>query len=103
MNDHLVSRSLAQLPWGAVHGAGVGRARGAVALRASVEPKLVTWDPSAGRMPWWQPYDRSLVGAWRALARMRSVRDADREAGWRKGALPLARVAVRTLRAVRRR
>ncbi|MGH2920074.1 MAG: hypothetical protein ACRDLS_15950, partial [Solirubrobacteraceae bacterium] len=73
------------------------------ALRASVEPKLVTWDPPAGRMPWWQPYDRSLVGAWRALARMRSVRDSDREAGWRKGALPLARVAVRTLRAARRR
>ncbi|MDX6689940.1 MAG: hypothetical protein QOG15_1397 [Solirubrobacteraceae bacterium] len=103
INDHLATRSVAQLPWGAVHGAGVGRARGAVALRASVEPKLVTWDPPAGRMPWWQPYDASLVAAWRSLARMRSVRDADREAAWRKGAVPLARVAARTLRAVRRR
>jgi acyl-CoA reductase-like NAD-dependent aldehyde dehydrogenase len=103
MNDHLVSRAEPQLPWGAVHGAGIGRARGAVALRASVEPKLLSWDPPAGRMPWWQPYDPSLVAAWRALARLRSVRDADRERGWRHGALPLARVARRSVRAVRRR
>jgi hypothetical protein len=43
------------------------------------------------------------VAAWRALARMRSARDADRERGWRSGALPLARVALRMLRATRRR
>ena len=103
MNDHVVSRAEPQLPWGAVHGSGIGRARGAVALRASVEPKLVTWDPPAGRMAWWQPYDASLVSAWRALARLRSVRDADRERGWRSGARPLARVALRSLRAARRR
>jgi succinate-semialdehyde dehydrogenase/glutarate-semialdehyde dehydrogenase len=103
MNDHVVSRTEPQLPWGAVHGSGIGRARGVVALRAMVEPKLVTWDPPAGRMPWWQPYDSSLVAAWRALARLRSARDIDRERGWRNGALPLARVACRSLRAFRRR
>jgi acyl-CoA reductase-like NAD-dependent aldehyde dehydrogenase len=103
MNDHVVSRAEPQLPWGAVHGAGIGRARGAAALRAMVEPKLVTWDPPAGRMAWWQPYDGSLVAGWRALARLRSARDADRERGWRSGTLPLARVAARTLRATRRR
>ena len=103
MNDHVVGRSEPQLPWGAVHGAGVGRARGVVALRAMVEPKLVTWDPPAGRMPWWQPYDASLVAAWRALARLRSGRDTDRERGWRHGTLPLARIAGRSLRAVRLR
>jgi succinate-semialdehyde dehydrogenase/glutarate-semialdehyde dehydrogenase len=103
MNDHVVARTEPQLPWGAVHGSGVGRARGVVALRAMVEPKLVTWDPPAGRMPWWQPYDGSLVAAWRALARLRSARDTDRERGWRSGALPLARVAGRSLRAARRR
>ena len=103
MNDHVVTRTEPQLPWGAVHGSGIGRARGVVALRAMVEPKLVTWDPAAGRMPWWQPYDSSLVTAWRALARLRSARDADRERGWREGAAPLARVAGRSLRAVRRR
>ncbi len=103
MNDHVVARTEPPLPWGAVHGAGIGRARGAVALRAMVEPKLVTWDPPAGRLPWWQPYDASLVAAWRALARLRSARDVDRERGWRNGALPIARVACRSLRAVRRR
>lgn len=103
MNDHVVARTEPQLPWGAVHGAGIGRARGVVALRAMVEPKLVTWDPPAGRMAWWQPYDGSLVAAWRALARLRSARDADRERGWRNGAGPLARVAIRTMRAGRRR
>ena len=102
MNDHLVSRAEPQLPWGAVHGSGIGRARGAVALRASVEPKLVTADPATGRMAWWHPYDESLVDAWRALGRLRSVRDADRERGWRDGARPLARVAARTVKAVRR-
>jgi len=102
-NDHLVTRSLPQLPWGAVHGAGVGRARGAVALRASVEPKLVTWDPPAGRMPWWHPYDAEVVVAWRSLARMRSLRDSDRGRGWRQGARPLGRVVGRTLKALRRR
>jgi len=103
MNDHVVSRTEPQLPWGAVHGAGIGRARGDGALRAMVEPKLVTWDPPGGRIPWWQPYDRSLLDAWRALARLRSARDSDRERGWREGGLPLARVAGRTLRTVRRR
>ena len=103
MNDHVVSRTEPQLPWGAVHGAGIGRARGDGALRAMVEPKLVTWDPPGGRIPWWQPYDGSLVDAWRALARLRSARDSDRERGWRHGTLPLARVAGRTLRAGRRR
>ncbi len=103
MNDHVVSRTEPQLPWGGVHGAGIGRARGVVALRAMVEPKLVTWDPPAGRMPWWQPYDVTLVEAWRALARLRSGRDADRERGWRQGARPLARLARRSLRARRQR
>lgn len=103
MNDHVVSRAEPQLPWGAVHGSGIGRARGAVALRASVEPKLVTSDPPGGRMAWWHPYDASLVDAWRALGRMRSGRDPDRERGWREGAVPLARVAARTIRAARRR
>jgi acyl-CoA reductase-like NAD-dependent aldehyde dehydrogenase len=103
MNDHLVSRAVPQLPWGAVHGSGIGRARGAAALRASVEPKLVTWDPPGGRVPWWPPYDRTLVAAWRALGRLRSARDSDRERGWRTGSVPLARVAVRTIDAARRR
>ncbi|MCP9490395.1 MAG: aldehyde dehydrogenase family protein [Solirubrobacteraceae bacterium MAG38_C4-C5] len=103
LNDHLPSRTAPSLPWGGVGASGVGRARGAQALHAAVEPKLVTWDPTGARPVRWHPYDQALVEAGRAMARLRSARDRDRERGLRSGAAPLARVAVRTLRAARRR
>lgn len=101
-NDHQVTRAAPQLPWGAVGGAGLGRARGADALRASAEPKLITWDPPGGRAAWWAPYDGTAVSAWHALAQLRSVRDRDRETALRSGVMPLARIAARTARAARR-
>jgi acyl-CoA reductase-like NAD-dependent aldehyde dehydrogenase len=98
VNDHLVTRAAPEVPWGGVRGAGIGRARGAIALRTCAEPKVVTWDPPVGRPWWWFPYDAGLVKAGRTVARMRSVRDADREAGLKEGALPTLRVAARALR-----
>ena len=103
MNDHLVSRSAPQLPWGGVGGSGFGRARGAIALRTAAEPKVITWDPPAGRPFWWFPYDATQVRAARAIGELRSARDADRERGLKAGGVPIARVAVRTLRTLRRR
>ncbi|HEY6760968.1 MAG TPA: aldehyde dehydrogenase family protein [Baekduia sp.] len=103
MNDHHVSRAAPQLPWGGVRGSGIGRARGAVALRTCAEPKVVTWEPPHGTAFWWFPYDRALAPAGRALARLRSTRDADRERGLREGARPALAVATRTLRSLRRR
>jgi acyl-CoA reductase-like NAD-dependent aldehyde dehydrogenase len=103
MNDHHVSRSAPQLPWGGVGDAGLGRARGAIALRTCAEPKVVTWDPARGDKPWWFPYDLKLVRTGRAIARIRSVRDADRERAWREGAVPALQVARRTLRTLRKR
>ncbi len=103
MNDHLVQRSAPQIPWGGVRGSGIGRARGAVALRTCAEPKAITWDPAAGRAIRWFPYDETLDRAGRALALLRSQRDADRETALRQGGLPLVRLARRTLRALRRR
>jgi acyl-CoA reductase-like NAD-dependent aldehyde dehydrogenase len=97
-NDHLVTRAAPEVPWGGVRGAGLGRARGAIALRTCAEPKVVTWDPPRGRPWWWFPYDAGLVKAGRTVARMRSARDSDREAGLREGALPSLRVAARALR-----
>jgi acyl-CoA reductase-like NAD-dependent aldehyde dehydrogenase len=98
VNDHLVTRAAPEVPWGGVRGAGLGRARGAIALRTCAEPKVVTWDPPPGRPWWWFPYDARLVKAGRTVARMRSARDADREAGLREGAVPTLRVAARALR-----
>jgi succinate-semialdehyde dehydrogenase/glutarate-semialdehyde dehydrogenase len=103
MNDHLVARSAPQVPWGGVGGAGIGRARGAIALRTCAEPKAVTWDPPIGRPAWWFPYDGSLARAARAVVGLRSARDADRERALREGALPIARVTGRWLRSFRRR
>ena len=102
MNDHIVTRSAPQLPWGGVRGSGLGRARGAIALRTCAEPKVVTWDPPRGRPFWWFPYDDALARSGRAVARMRSVRDADRERALKEGALPVLRVASRWLRSLRR-
>jgi acyl-CoA reductase-like NAD-dependent aldehyde dehydrogenase len=102
MNDHLVARSAPQVPWGGVRGSGIGRARGAIALRTCAEPKVVTWDPPIGRTAWWFPYDTALVKAAHAVAGLRSARDADRERALRQGTLPVARVAARWVRSLRR-
>jgi acyl-CoA reductase-like NAD-dependent aldehyde dehydrogenase len=102
MNDHLVARSAPQIPWGGVGRAGIGRTRGAIALRTCAEPKVVTWDPPIGRPAWWFPYDAHLARAARAVAGLRSARDADRERALREDALPLLRVTGRWLRAMRR-
>ncbi len=98
INDHLVTRGTPQVPWGGVRSAGLGRARGAIALRGCAEPKVVTWDPPRGRAWWWFPYDEPLVRAGRTVARMRSTRDADRERALRDGTVPTLRVAARALR-----
>ncbi len=103
MNDHLVSRAAPQLPWGGVGGSGFGRARGAIALRTCAEPKVLTWDPPAGRPSWSFPYDEVQVRAARAIGELRSARDADRERGLKSGGVSLARVAGRRLRSLRRR
>ncbi len=103
MNDHHVARSSPQLPWGGVRGSGIGRARGAIALRTCAEPKVVTWDPPRGKAFWWFPYDRALARTVRTVARLRSTRDADRERGLRDGAAPALTVAARTLKSLRRK
>jgi acyl-CoA reductase-like NAD-dependent aldehyde dehydrogenase len=102
MNDHLVARSAPQIPWGGVGGAGIGRARGAIALRTCAEPRVLTWDPPVGRPVWWFPYDAALVKAARAVAGLRSARDVDRSRAWRRDGLALLRVTGRWLRSWRR-
>lgn len=103
MNQHLVSRAAPQIPWGGTGPSGLGRARGAIALRTCAEPKVTTWDPPAGRTFWWFPYDAALGRTGRAISRARSLRDADRERAWRHGTIPAAQVAARTIRTLRRR
>lgn len=98
INDHLPGPVLGSGPWGAVKGGSHGRSNGVDGLRACVEPKVLSWEPSANRAPFWHPYDATAARAARTVAQLRSVRDSDREQGLRHGLGSIARVAARSLR-----
>ncbi len=97
LNDHLPCPTISRGPWGAAAGGGLGRTLGAAGLRACAQEKLITWDPPALRGLWWAPYDARTTRAARAVARMRSERERDREHAWRNGALALTRIGARAL------
>ncbi len=97
LNDHLPGPTVSRGPWGAAAGGGLGRTLGQAGLRACAQEKLITWDPPSTRGLWWGPYDQSTARAARAVAKMRSGRESDREHAWRKGAVTLARVGARAL------
>ncbi len=97
LNDHLPCPTVSRGPWGAAAGGGLGRTLGAAGLRACAQEKLITWDPPAARGLWWGPYDELTTRAARAVAKMRSERESDREHAWRNGALALTRVGARAL------
>jgi acyl-CoA reductase-like NAD-dependent aldehyde dehydrogenase len=95
LNDHLPGPTLSRGPWGAAGGGGLGRTLGQAGLRACAQEKLITWDPPGLRGLWWGPYDQTSANAARAVAKMRSARDGERERAWRTGALAVARVGAR--------
>jgi acyl-CoA reductase-like NAD-dependent aldehyde dehydrogenase len=98
LNDHLPAPAIARGPWGAAARGGLGRTLGEAGLRGCAQEKLIAWSPSGARGLWWGPYDELHGRAARAVAQLRSARDADRERAWRHGVGPLARVGVRALR-----
>jgi succinate-semialdehyde dehydrogenase/glutarate-semialdehyde dehydrogenase len=95
LNDHLPGPTVARGPWGAAAGSGLGRTLGRAGLRACAQEKLITWDPPRLRGLWWGPYDARTLRAARALAKLRSARERDRERAWREGALALTRLGAR--------
>jgi acyl-CoA reductase-like NAD-dependent aldehyde dehydrogenase len=97
LNDHLPGPTVSRGPWGAAAGGGIGRTLGQAGLRACAQEKLITWDPPFARGQWWGPYDASSTRAAKAVARMRSAREVDRERAWREGAVSLARLGARVL------
>jgi hypothetical protein len=44
---------------------------------------------------WWGPYDDTSIRALRAVAKLRSSREADHEHAWREGAVSLVRIGAR--------
>ncbi len=97
LNDHLPGPTLSRGPWGAAAGGGLGRTLGEAGLRACAQEKLITWDPPRARGLWWGPFDDRSTAAARAVAKLRSGRESDREHAWRTGALALARLGARAL------
>jgi succinate-semialdehyde dehydrogenase/glutarate-semialdehyde dehydrogenase len=95
LNDHLPGPTVSRGPWGAAAGAGLGRTLGEAGLRACAQEKLITWDPPAARGLWWGPHDATTLRAARAVAMMRSAREADRDHAWREGAVALTRLGAR--------
>jgi acyl-CoA reductase-like NAD-dependent aldehyde dehydrogenase len=97
LNDHLPGPTLTRGPWGAAAGGGLGKTLGEAGLRACAQEKLIAWSAPGLRGLWWGPYDESTLRAARAVARLRSGREADRERAWRRGAPALVRVGARML------
>ncbi len=95
LNDHLPGPTVSRGPWGAAAGGGLGRTLGQAGLRACAQEKLITWDPPALRGLWWGPYDASSARAMRAVAKLRSERESDRDRAWREGAIALVRMGAR--------
>ncbi|MGP0101782.1 MAG: aldehyde dehydrogenase family protein [Solirubrobacteraceae bacterium] len=95
LNDHLPGPTVSRGPWGAAAGGGLGRTLGQAGLRACAQEKLITWDPPAMRGLWWGPYDATSARAMRAVAKLRSGRESDRDRAWREGALALVRMGAR--------
>jgi hypothetical protein len=90
LNDHVVAAPLPAVP----AGEGVGGVEG---VRAYAQRRPVTWESPSSPVFWWGPYDERVAAAARAVIRLRSVRDRDRERAWREGALPIGRLVVRAL------
>jgi Aldehyde dehydrogenase family len=97
LNDHLPAPTLARGPWGAAAGSGIGKTFGETGLRACAQEKLIAAGPSGVRGLWWGPYDETTARAARAVAKLRSAREGDRERAWREGGPAIARIGARML------
>jgi hypothetical protein len=72
-------------------------------FRECVETKLLASDAGRVVRPWWLPYDGSLAQAADAGARLLYGRDEDRLPALRAGAVPLAHLGRRMVRAMLKR
>jgi succinate-semialdehyde dehydrogenase/glutarate-semialdehyde dehydrogenase len=97
LNDHLPGPTLTRGPWGAAAGGGLGKTLGETGLRACAQEKLIAWGAPGLRGLWWGPYDETTARAARAVAKLRSGRESDRERAWRRGGPAIARMGARML------
>jgi acyl-CoA reductase-like NAD-dependent aldehyde dehydrogenase len=104
INDHMYSHGACQCSWGGVKDSGLGRAHSKFGFYECVNIKLTVYEPGWVRNFWWHPYDETLAKALRSTAKLLySARESDRQHALRDGAVPLLKVAARTLRSFGRR
>lgn len=98
INDHSFTHGACQCAWGGVKDSGVGRSHSKFGFYECVNVKMRTWEPGLTRNFWWHPYDKAMVNAVRASAEIIYGRGGERLEALRSGAVPLARLGLRTLR-----
>ena len=98
INDHAFTHGACQCSWGGVKNSGLGRSHSKFGFYECASIKNITWEPSRVRNMWWHPYDKTLLSAVRASARLLYSQAGDRLQALRRGALPLIRVAGRSAR-----
>jgi acyl-CoA reductase-like NAD-dependent aldehyde dehydrogenase len=98
LNDHMYTHGPWQCSWGGVNGSGLGRIHSPFAFYQCVDTKRIVCDRSRARSFYWHPYDETLGQALGATAQILWGRDADKRSALRAGAVPLAKLARRTLR-----
>ena len=103
INDHMFSHGACSTAWGGVKDSGLGRSHSRFGFHECVNVKLLAWEPSRTRNFWWFPYDDSLGKALHATAQLLYGRDADKAPALRRGALPMVRLARKSLRDVLKR
>jgi acyl-CoA reductase-like NAD-dependent aldehyde dehydrogenase len=103
VNDHMYTHGACACAWGGIKNSGLGRAHSKHGFYESVEVKTVSWGPSGARDFWWHPYDESLAKGLHAAAQLLYGRDADKAGALRRGAVPLLRLAHKSLRDVLKR
>ncbi|HRX72074.1 MAG: aldehyde dehydrogenase family protein [Gammaproteobacteria bacterium] len=62
INDHLLTHSMAETPWGGFKESGIGRSHGEPGFDEMTQPQVVTTEllPFARRNLFWHPYDATL-------------------------------------------
>jgi acyl-CoA reductase-like NAD-dependent aldehyde dehydrogenase len=98
LNDHMYSHGACSCPWGGVKDSGLGRSHSKFGFHECLDVKLVTWSRPRLRDFWWHPYDESVAKALHSSAQLLYGRDDDKPGALRRGAIPIARLAGRSLR-----
>jgi succinate-semialdehyde dehydrogenase/glutarate-semialdehyde dehydrogenase len=97
LNDHMYSHGICSCAWGGVKHSGIGRAHSQFGFYECVTIKQMAWDPSIAKNFWWHPYGEELGKASHATAQLLYGRDADKAGALRRGAVPLLKVARKSL------